>query len=141
MHFHLSRGQRARNADSAFFDRPASLQDAKLAAWALSVGEIRNSDGERYGISRPHRGQLPDVDFSIVVPDPRRTSPLRQLARMVVRLFGRPSGRKAGARGSGQSPPLGDHPPASYIGVTEAGDPRDFLRVEKTPLDELSRAA
>lgn len=141
MQFRLFRGQRARyeQYDSVRDGGRLSLQDARLAAWALAVGEIRSADGRAYGISRPHRGMLPDVDFAIAAPAPKRPSLLRVL---VARLFR----RRAKARGSpplaGHLPQvLGESPPATYIGVTEAGDPAVFAGMLQAMASDYSRAA
>lgn len=87
---------RAGNADSAFFvdvfsmeDGPMfdpykipgsrSLHDRKLATWALLIGETRSSAVHAEVRRRPHRGMLPDVDFSQAVPDLSRPSLVRRL--------------------------------------------------------------
>lgn len=45
-------------------DKPIRLDEARLEAWALALGQRRETHRPA---SRPHRGQLPDVDFSQVV--------------------------------------------------------------------------
>ncbi|MBX3580333.1 MAG: hypothetical protein KF810_00335 [Rhizobiaceae bacterium] len=45
-------------------DKPIRLDEARLEAWALALGQRRET---RRPAFRPHRGQLPDVDFSQVV--------------------------------------------------------------------------
>lgn len=141
---HLPCGQRARNqhSESAHQHVQASLQDARLAAWALAVGDIRDADGRSYRISRPHRGQLPDVDFALVAPDPAYRPLIVRAADALRRLFRRKASRvRSGSTPQGQSPPLGESPPMSYMGVTEAGDPRDYIRTECASAAEISRAA
>lgn len=135
----FSRGQRAR-IDLPDSDRAYGLRDARLDAWALLVGEIRDADGGRYRIARrPHRGQLPDVDFSLAVPVPARRPLVLRLLGRVARLFRRRRSR-AGLSGHGVSA-LGERPPPSYIGVTEAGDPADFIPAHPAPIFEYDRAA
>jgi hypothetical protein len=50
---------------------PLRPDDARLAAWALALGQTRPSSHPPPP-RRAHRGQLPDVDFSNVVRVPRR---------------------------------------------------------------------
>lgn len=144
MLFYTTRGQRARNNrhDSAHEEVHASLQEARLAAWALAVGDIRNAEGESYRITRPHRGQLPDVDFALMAPDPAYRPVVARVAAALRRLFqGNAAGRTDGSTPQAQSPPLGESPPMSYMGVTEAGDPRDYVRAKQASPAEISRAA
>lgn len=45
-------------------DKPIRLDEARLEAWALALGQRRETGLPAF---RPRRGQLPDVDFSQVV--------------------------------------------------------------------------
>ena len=63
--------------------RPTALSDARLAAWATLVGEKRQSAYSSGETRRVHRGMLPDVDFTIIVPDPGRSSLLRRVAGLI----------------------------------------------------------
>ena len=65
---------------------PTALSDARLAAWAMLVGEKRQADAPS-GDTRLHRGMLPDVDFTMVVPDPSRSSLLRRAVDLIRRAF------------------------------------------------------
>jgi hypothetical protein len=60
-----------------------SLHDRKLATWALLVGETRSSAVHAEMRRRPHRGMLPDVDFSRAVPVPGRPSLVRRFIRLL----------------------------------------------------------
>jgi len=60
-----------------------SLHERKLATWALLIGETHSSAVHAEVRRRPHRGMLPDVDFSQAVPDPSRPSLVRRLARLI----------------------------------------------------------
>lgn len=60
-----------------------SLHDRKLATWALLVGETRSSAVHAEIRHRPHRGMLPDVDFSRAVPAPGRPSLVRRFIRLL----------------------------------------------------------
>ena len=60
------------------WDRP-SLPHQKLIAWALVVGE-RPHGAEEDAHRRPHRGQLPDVDFGRAVVDPSYRPLLKRIA-------------------------------------------------------------
>ena len=65
-------------------DEPIRLNEARLLSWAIPL----DLDGGAGGgpSRRPHRGMLPDVDFSRAVPVPRRPG---LLARLFRRLAGR----------------------------------------------------
>jgi hypothetical protein len=89
-----------------------SLHDRKLATWALLVGETRSSAVHAEVRRRPHRGMLPDVDFSRAVPDPSRPSLVRRLIGMV-----RPDGAREKATAG---MPVGETPSPAYIGNARA---------------------
>jgi hypothetical protein len=93
-----------------------SLHDRKLATWALLIGETRSSAVHAEARRRPHRGMLPDVDFSRAVPDLSRPSLVRRLVRLV-----RPRGERDRAVAG---TPVGEKPSPAYIGHdrTEAAD-------------------
>lgn len=102
-----------------------SLHERKTASWMLLVGETHSSAAHAQGRRKPHRGMLPDVDFSRAVPDYSRPS-------LVRRLFG--LFRPGGGRGSAEAArrdcadgPVGARGRASYIGPDGSGasaDPR-----------------
>lgn len=103
-----------------------SLHDRKLATWALLIGETRSSAAHAEARRRPHRGMLPDVDFSRAVPDLSRPSLVRRLIRLI-----RPDGGKGRTM---PDKPVGETAPAAYTGRDEAGalgdspGARDFAR-------------
>ncbi len=67
-------------------DAPLRLDEARLAAWALSLGQVRPSTDPPP--RRRHRGQLPDVDFSHAFPAPRRPGLIVRLFRLASRRGG-----------------------------------------------------
>ncbi len=143
----LLRGQSARtlSLDSAP-DRDDPNLQARITAWSLLGGEVRPP---RYPHPprRPHRGMLPDVDFSRVVPDPNRRPPVLIRFIRVLRRLLRRKPRRTSAAASASLPPgrmrsgLGETPPRHYIGVTEAGDPMDFIAAEQASPVNYPRAA
>lgn len=85
-------GPSARNElDSANSLRPNQLAEARRKAWALSIGAIPQASGPPRKL---HRGMLPDVDMTNVVPDPNH----RPLFGRIVALIGRLAGRSGAAR-------------------------------------------
>jgi len=56
-------------------EEPLRPDHARLAAWAAVLGQERHSE------ARPHRGQLPDVDWSQVHRVPARPGPIARLWR------------------------------------------------------------
>lgn len=89
-------GRNARDQfDSANSRNLGRLAKAKRAAWALSIGESpRALDPPR----RLHRGLLPDVDMSRVVPDPNHRSLLGRIVALFGRLVRRPNRARPAAR-------------------------------------------
>jgi hypothetical protein len=76
-------------------ERPIRLDEVRLDPWALSIGQSRDDYGPR---DKPHRGMLPDVDFSRAVPVERRPGLMTRLFR---RIFVREREEKAQAGESG----------------------------------------
>ena len=108
-----------------------SLHERKVATWALLIGETYSSAVHAEARRKPHRGMLPDVDFSRAVPDRSRPSLVRRLVRMI-----RPEGK--GRAGDSLSPgqvgpsassaePVGEKPAAPYIARSRAGDAVDSV--------------
>lgn len=87
---------------------PRGPHERRLATWALMIGETGHVPFHGQDRRRPHRGMLPDVDFSRVVAAPRKPSLLRRL----VLLF-----RPRAARGE-----TGD----GLVREDEAGSPQDM---------------
>jgi len=99
-------------------ERPIRLDEARLEAWALSVGQRRQSyQPER----KPHRGMLPDVDLSLAVPAERRPG---LIARLFRRLFPRKRDGQAPAeepgRTEGPHAALGESARKPYVWLVDA---------------------
>ncbi|MEP9389533.1 hypothetical protein [Mesorhizobium sp. KR9-304] len=67
-------------------DEPIRLDEARLAAWAMALGQNRSGYGPR---RRSHRGMLPDVDLSRAEPAPRRPGLIARLFRSLARRIGK----------------------------------------------------
>jgi hypothetical protein len=105
-----------------------SLHERKMATWALLIGETYSSAVHAEERRRPHRGMLPDVDFSRAVPDRSRPTLVRRLIRLI-----RPGDRKPAGSGhsSGSSAPsnaaVGEKPKTTYIARSRAGETDDSV--------------
>ena len=108
-----------------------SLHERKVATWALLIGETYSSAVHAEERRRPHRGMLPDVDFSRAVPDHSRPT----LVRRIIRLF-RPGDRNRADSGfssgstapsGSSSEPVGEKPAKPYIASSKAGDADDSV--------------
>jgi hypothetical protein len=100
-----------------------SLHERKMATWALLVGETYSSAVHAETRRRPHRGMLPDIDFSRAVPDYCRPSLVRRIIRMI-----RPGtkNRADGTMSSGSSgESVGEKPAVPYIARSRTGDSGD----------------
>jgi hypothetical protein len=75
------RGQRGPHILIPVSEDPIRPNEARMAAWALALGQ---EPGDGHRSRRPHRGMLPDVDFSRAVPVPRRPGLARRLFRLLV---------------------------------------------------------
>jgi hypothetical protein len=117
-----------------------SLHERKLASWALLVGETHSSASHAEMRRRPHRGMLPDVDFSMAVPAPRRPS----LVRRFIGLF-KPRLVKtdvpASASQEGERGPVGEGLAASRPGRDHARQPAARQAEEKSDATAWARAA
>mgnify|MGYP005806319785 CR=1 FL=1 len=97
-----------------------SLHEQKMATWALLIGETYSSAVHAETRRRPHRGMLPDVDFSRAVPDRSRPSLVRRIIRLV---RPGPKIRIVDSAPSGSSTePVGEMRSTPYIARNEAGD-------------------
>jgi hypothetical protein len=100
-----------------------SLHDQKMATWALLIGETYSSAVHAEVRRRPHRGMLPDVDFSCAVPDRSRPSLVRRIIRLIrpgpkLRLVdAAPSGSSSAA--------VGETPASPYIARSRTDGPDD----------------
>jgi hypothetical protein len=120
-----------------------SLHEHKGATWALLIGETYSSAVHAETRRRPHRGMLPDVDFSRAVPDRSRPSLVRRLIGLI-----RPGtrNRAADTAPSGSSKePVGEMPSTPYIARGRTGDSGDsepsVFDAVQSPDVVLSRAA
>ncbi|MER8589845.1 hypothetical protein NKH19_32605, partial [Mesorhizobium sp. M1338] len=95
-----------------------SLHIHRLPTWALLIGDTYSSAVHAEVRRRPHRGMLPDVDFSRAVPDPSRPSLVRRIIRLI-----RPGAkiRIVNSAPSGSSgAPVGEKPASPYIARSRA---------------------
>ena len=100
-----------------------SLHERKMATWALLIGETYSSAVHAEIRRRPHRGMLPDVDFSRAVPDHSRPSLVRRIIRLI-----RPGAKNRAGGGvpSGQSnASVGEKPASPYIARSRTDGPGD----------------
>jgi hypothetical protein len=95
-----------------------SLHTHRLPTWALLIGETYSSAVHAEVRRRPHRGMLPDVDFSRAVPDPSRPSLVRRIIRLI-----RPGAKirlvDTAPTGSANDP-VGEKPASPYIARSRA---------------------
>lgn len=104
-----------------------NLHERRMATSALLVGDTYSSAVHAETRRRPHRGMLPDVDFSRAVPDRSRPSLVRRIIRLI-----RP-GAKTGAKlrvvdtalSGSSNEPVGEKPATSYIARSRIGGPGD----------------
>ncbi|MBB6411765.1 hypothetical protein [Mesorhizobium sangaii] len=100
-----------------------SLHDQKMATWALLIGETYSSAVHAEVRRRPHRGMLPDVDFSHAVPDPSRPSLVRRIIRLI---RPGPKLRIVDSEPSGSSiATVGEKPASPYIARSKTDGPDD----------------
>lgn len=91
-----------------------TLAGGKLRAWAFAVGELPRAAGD-VPRRRPHRGQLPDVDFDRAVADPTRRPVAVRLAGLLAGLLGyRPAPAGAAVTAS-LAEPVAESPGAPHI--------------------------
>ncbi|MER9156352.1 hypothetical protein [Mesorhizobium sp. M0778] len=105
-----------------------SLHERKTATWALLIGETYSSAVHAETRQRPHRGMLPDVDFSHAVPDYSRPSLVRRIIRLI-----RPSA-KTGAKirivktsSASSNETVGERPATTYIARSRTGEADDSV--------------
>ena len=118
-----------------------NLHERKAATWALLIGETYSSAVHAETRRRPHRGMLPDVDFSRAVPDPGRPSLLRRIVRMI-----RPGGKlRLVDAAASSNDAVGEKPASPYIARSRADGPGDSgpsaLGAERSEDFVSSRAA
>lgn len=116
-----------------------TLSGQKLLAWAFAIGARPRLPDELSG-RRPHRGQLPDIDFDRAVVDPRRRPLWSRVADLV---FGSPRGPadiEAELRSS-LNAALGERLAAAYIGEPETGEAMCRKDDGKSDPTKMPRAA
>lgn len=117
MFFRSSRGQKAPHLlllpDA---DGPIRLNEARLSAWALALGEGRSSS-DLPGRRRVHRGTLPDVDFSRAVAAPRRPGLFARLFRLIARRRDKAAPSHGAAESGGDHGVLGEAERKPYLTV------------------------
>ena len=120
LHFHMEDGPMF---DPYKIPGSRSLHERKMATWALLIGETYSSAVHAETRRRPHRGMLPDVDFSRAVPDYSRPSLVRRIIRLI-----RPGAKirvvHTAASGSSNEP-VGEMRSIPYIARNEASDSGD----------------
>ncbi|QIA22230.1 hypothetical protein [Mesorhizobium sp. AA22] len=104
-----------------------NLHERRMATWALLIGETYSSAAHAETRRRPHRGMLPDVDFSRAVPDRSRPSLLRRIIRLI-----RPGAETVAtlrvvdtALSGSSNEPVGEKPATSYIARSRTGGSGD----------------
>lgn len=101
------------------WDRP-TLSGQKLVAWMFAIGIRPRLPYEQSG-RRPHRGELPDVDFDRAVVDPRNRPFWLRLADL---LFGRPHRLPAEIEAeltASLSATVGENLASAYTGEDQTG--------------------
>ncbi|WP_292626689.1 hypothetical protein [Mesorhizobium sp.] len=117
-----------------------NLHERRMATSALLVGETYSSAVHAETRRRPHRGMLPDVDFSRAVPDRSRPSLVRRIIRLI-----RP-GAKTGAKlrvvdtalSGSSNEPVGEKPATSYIARSRIGGLGDSGTPALRPTDPMT---
>ncbi|MDW6022289.1 hypothetical protein SAZ10_11050 [Mesorhizobium sp. BAC0120] len=112
----------------------------KLAAWAFAVGERPRIDEARPR-PRPHRGQLPDVDFDRAIVDPNYRPLWLRLADFIL---GHGTGAPEGSEAETRAVPatiLGERLATAYIGEKQAGEASVRATVGNSSQNSCSRAA
>jgi hypothetical protein len=108
---------------SDYHQHETTLAIQKLAAWALAVGERPRSAEERMR-RRPHRGQLPDIDFDRAIVDPNYRPLWLRIADFLLGGVGRlaPSANSEAELREGPTAALGERLAAAYIGEEQTGE-------------------
>ena len=98
-------------------DEPIRLNEARLLSWAIPL----DLDGGAGGgpSRRPHRGMLPDVDFSRAVPVPRRPGLLARLFRRLAGRLRKGATPDRAARSGAEDKALGEAERKAYVWALE----------------------
>ena len=100
-----------------------NLHERRMATWALLIGETYSSVVHAETRRRPHRGMLPDVDFSRAVPDRSRPSLVRRIIRLVRSGAGAKLRVVDTAPSGSSNEPVGEKPATPYIARSRTGGP------------------
>jgi hypothetical protein len=120
----FSRGQNAPQVKYlSRFSSSVRLHRAKLAAWAIAVGERPRSADPPYRSRRQHRGMLDDLPQ----PETPELAPMpvmRAFVEIIERLlaFGPVPAAGRGAVAGDPKTPVGENAPVTYIDRSDAGD-------------------
>ena len=98
-------------------DEPIRLNETLLAAWAIPL-DLHGGAGSRPP-RRPHRGMLPDVDFSRAVPVPRRPGLLARLFRLMAGRLRKGAAPDGVARSGAEDKALGEAERKAYVWVLD----------------------
>ena len=120
------------------YEDPIRPDEARLDAWAMALGEQPRA---RYRPrSRPHRGMLPDVDFSRAVPVTRGPGLVARLFRLFVGRPRKEASTADAAESGSQDLALGETERKSYVWVLDWES--DAAKPEALPHEkDRSRAA
>ena len=98
-------------------DEPIRLNETRLASWAIPL-DLDGGAGGRPS-RRPHRGMLPDVDFSRAVPAPRRPGPLARLFRLMAGRLRKSAAPDGAARSGAKDKALGEAERKAYVWILD----------------------
>ena len=98
-------------------DEPIRLNEARLLSWAIPL-DLDVGAGNRPP-RRPHRGMLPDVDFSRAVPVPRRPGLLARLFRLMAGRLRKGAAPDGVARSGAEDKALGEAERKAYVWVLD----------------------
>jgi len=101
----------------------SKLSKAKLAAWAIVIGERRAGSDPPYCSRRPHRGMLDDLPQA-ETPEPAPLPTIRSFVEVIGRLLASRPDKAAygGAVAGGLNTPVGEIVPVTYIDRSDAGE-------------------
>ncbi|MEQ1949936.1 hypothetical protein [Mesorhizobium sp. CN2-181] len=116
---------------------PIRLNEARMAAWALALGQ---ESVHGHPSRRPHRGMLPDVDFARAVPAPRRPGLLKRLFRLIVRRKPDAGPSASAAESGADDGALGEAERKPYLNLA-AGDSDAGTPQKRPSVKSWSRAA
>lgn len=101
----------------------SKLNKAKLAAWAIVIGERRADSDPPYRSRRPHRGMLDDLPQA-ETPEPAPLPMIRGFVEVIKRLLASRPDRAAygGAVAGDPNTAVGETVPVTYIDRSDAGE-------------------